>query len=369
LRGLVQERFDVSEFMTSLFMSINMVGAVCAAPAVGVVADRFGRRVPLIVAAAIGDGVLLLAMTADVPFGVFMGLRFLEGCAHIAALSLVLSLAANGPEERRGRTMGLVGSGIMMGVALGAPIGGALGREDPLLPLYIGSAFVLVAAAVARGTLVERNAGEARPSAAEMIGALREHRRLLAPLAFAFADRFTVGFYTTTFSLYLSRIHDFTPGRIGLQIMLFMLPFALLSYPFGRFAENHSRVRMLCVGSLVYGVLTISLTFWSTPWLPVAMVALGIASAVMFVPTLLLTTELAPPEIRSTALGAFNSAGSLGFIVGPAAGGLISQTVAASEGWALGYRAAFSVAGISEIVCVAVALPLLVRLVRQRATQ
>ena len=32
LRGLVQERFGVSELLTSLFMSVNMVGAVIAAP-------------------------------------------------------------------------------------------------------------------------------------------------------------------------------------------------------------------------------------------------------------------------------------------------------------------------------------------------
>ena len=36
------------------------------------------------------------------------------------------------------------------------------------------------------------------------------------PLAFAFADRFTVGFYTTTFSLYLSRVHHLDPPQIGL---------------------------------------------------------------------------------------------------------------------------------------------------------
>ena len=43
LRGLVQERFGVSEFLTSLFMSINMLGAVIAAPLAGALADRVGR--------------------------------------------------------------------------------------------------------------------------------------------------------------------------------------------------------------------------------------------------------------------------------------------------------------------------------------
>jgi MFS family permease len=98
------------------------------------------------------------------------------------------------------------------------------------------------------------------------------------------------------------------------------------------------------------------------------MIVLGIASAVMFVPSLLITTDVAPEEIRTTAMGAFNAAGSLGFIVGPATGGLISQLVASEHGWESGYRAAFGVAGASEVLCVALALPFLLRLIRTGRT-
>jgi hypothetical protein len=52
---------------------------------------------------------------------------------------------------------------------------------------------------------------------------------MLAPLVFAFADRFTVGFYTTTFSLFASGLHGATPPQVGIWISAFMLPFALLS--------------------------------------------------------------------------------------------------------------------------------------------
>ena len=61
------------------------------------------------------------------------------------------------------------------------------------------------------------------------------------------------------------------------------------------------------------------------------------------------------------ALGAFNAAGSLGFIIGPLAGGAISQLVAADWGWPSGYQAAFIVAGVSEMLCVVITLPFLMR--------
>jgi MFS family permease len=370
LRPFVQERFGVSELLTSLFMAINMIGAVLSAPLVGVLADRIGRRRTLIVAALALDSVCLYALTLPVSFGTFLGIRLIEGCAHIAALSMLMTLAAGcRPASERGRVMGLVGGGITLGVAVGAPLGGFLGRDDPMQPLLVGSALVAGAAIVGWLVLFDTRRDEARPSLARIVSALRANRDLLAPLAFAFADRFTVGFFTTTFSLYLTRIHDLTPPRIGILITLFMIPFAGLSYPFGRFAERHSRVAMLCVGSLLYGVGTASLGFWPMAGLPWLMVALGICSAVMFVPTLILTADLAPADIRTTALGAFNAAGSLGFIAGPLVGGFVSESMAAVTSWETGYRAAFAVAGASEILCVLLALPILMRLVRAGLTR
>ena len=94
LRELVGDRFEVSEFLTSLFMSVNMIGAAISAPMAGALADRIGRRRPLIIGALLADALCFLAMSLDVPFSVFLAIRLVEGCAHIFALSLLLSIAA-----------------------------------------------------------------------------------------------------------------------------------------------------------------------------------------------------------------------------------------------------------------------------------
>jgi MFS family permease len=373
LRELVQERFGVSQLLTSLFMSINMIGAVLAAPLAGALADRFGRRKQLVVGALLLDALCFWALTAPVSFPAFMGLRLVEGGAHIFALSLVLSIASQSIDDaRRGRVMGMVGGGIMLGVALGAPLGGLLGRSSALLPLQCGALLALAAALLAALTLRERSGGEAaaaeRPGARAIGEALRATPALAVPLLFALVDRFTVGFFTSTFSLYLRSIHELPQPRIGMLIAVFMLPFALLSYPFGRLSERWSRVWMLCGGSAIYGLGTASLGFWPPDALVALMLGLGVSAAVMFVPSMLMTIELAPPQIRSTAMGAFNAAGSLGFILGPITGGWVSQSVASHWGWSAGYRAAFAVAGISVILCVLLALPALSRLVRDKRT-
>ena len=352
LRELVAERFGVSELLTSLFMSINMVGAVLAAPLAGALADRFGRR-PLLIAAALAlDALCFLGLTRDVPFALFLGIRFVEGAAHIFALSLLLGLASGArPEAQRGLVMGATGSGLLLGVASGAPLGGRLGQEDPLVPLYLGAAVVAAAAVLALLLLRETSGRESeRPGLGEIARLVRASPIVAIPLLFAFADRFTVGFFTSTFPLFLRNIHALPPARIGLLIAVFMLPFAALSFPFGILSQKTSRAFVLCGGSFAYGCLVASLGFWPTGALLGVMLATGTAAAVMFVPSMLFTADATPESVRTTSMGAFNAAGSLGFIVGPLTGGIVSQSVASAHGWEAGYASAFAVAGGFKIL-------------------
>lgn len=368
LRGLVQERFEVGEFATSTFMSINMVGAVLAAPLIGALCDRFGRRKPVLVAALLLDSLLLTGLTLQLSFPLFLLCRLLEGVTHIAALSALLTLASDmGQGRGRGRTMGIVGAGITLGVALGAPAGGILGRDNPFLPIWIGGAILLLASGWAQ-LLTHDIPGTLRSASLQrLVQTLRQNRAVALPYLFALVDRFTVGFFTTTFPLYMRRIHEAPPDRIGLLLAGFLIPFSLLSYPFGRLAERWSLRGMVLLGSGVYGVLVFSLTEWSGDSLVLLMPLLGIASAVMFVPSLLMVTDYTPGSIRSTALGGFNAAGSLGFIIGPLVGGWVSESIAATDGWEAGYTAAFRVAGVAEILCVLVSLPLFWHLRKTRS--
>ncbi|MFP6655610.1 MAG: MFS transporter [Myxococcota bacterium] len=363
LRELVGARFEVSEFYTSLFMSVNMIGALLAAPIAGALADRIGRRRSLIIGALFIDAGLFWAMTLSMPFGLFLIIRFFEGAAHIFSLSLLLSISASlGGSHARGRTMGITGAGMMLGIAIGAPLGGLIGSEEALRPLYLGSILLVGAALLASAVLPDPKSRDRRPELSEMIDLMKKNRDVIVPLIFAFADRFTVGFYTTTFSLFASGLHGASPPLVGLWISAFMLPFALLSFPFGLLADRFSKTVLLCGGSAIYGLLTASLGFWPTDFIGPGMALIGVFAAVMFVPSMLMTTDLTPPEIRGAALGAFNTAGSLGFILGPITGGLVSQLVSANHGAEIGHRAAFAVAGAAEILCALIALPFLLRL-------
>lgn len=347
LRALVLERFATSDALASLFMAANMVGALIAAPLVGLFVDRSGRRRSLAVLALAADAVLMQALAHPHDYATFLLLRVFEGAAHITALTLLMSLVADAAGERRGRALGCLGAGLTLGVATGAALGGALGRRDPLLTLHTASAVLLVATVLAAILLPPDLAAKTRPGMREVFAAIRREPLLRAPLLLAFVDRFTVGFFTTGFPLLLAGVHGADRFHIGMLLAAFLYPFALLSYPCGRLAERWSRRQLVFWGSLLYGLAVLCTGVLPMAGLWVLMPVLGITSAVMFIPTLLWLLERAPGIGKTTAMASFHAAGSLGFLLGPlCCGALVHLAPEASTGYAL----AFAVAGLTEVL-------------------
>ena len=354
LRGLVVERFHVSDALATLFLVANMLGALVATPLVGLHVDRTGKRRRLCLMALVLDAVLMQSLTHAPDYATFLTLRCLEGAAHISALTLLMSLVTDNAGKQRGRALGAVGAGLTLGVATGAAIGGLLGKEHPIMTLHWAS-LVLLAASLLATRLLPKDVASSRPHGyRELLFAVRHEPGLRAPLLLAFFDRFTVGFFTAGFPLLLAGVHGSAPGTIGKLLAAFLFPFALLSYPCGRFAERNSRMRMVAVGSLVYGLAVILVGIAPVLALWVIMPICGVSSAIMFIPTLLWLLDQTPGIGRSTAIAAFHTAGSLGFLLGPlCCGKLISMGAPATDGSTSnsdGFALAFAVAGGVEIV-------------------
>lgn len=369
LRELVTERFQTSTFWTHSFMSINMIGAVLTAPLAGALADRFGRRKSLLIAALLVNAALILLMRYMESMATLLAVRFVEGGAHILAISTIMALASDwAPPGRRGRMMGVISACLMFGTACGAPLGGRIGRHAPLLVFHLGAGFALAAALIAAVTI--RDAPDRRRSLRlrAALALVTERRELLVPYAYAFIDRFCVGVIVSSFVLYLGDVLAMPPERRGGLLALFLIPFALLCYPVGRLTDRWGRVMPMCVGSLAFGLVYASYGFISAAWLPAAMVVSGVLSAVMFAPNLAMCSDLAPADRRASAYAGFNMAGSLGFVAGPLVGGTVCGLVATRTDAVFAYRTAFVVAGAAEVLCAMISLPWLLALRRAGRT-
>lgn len=373
LRELVAERFGGSTGWAHAFMSINLVGGLLAAPLGAWLGDRCNARRAVAAGALALDGVMLALMYAAARWqpslGVLMALRFVEGAAHVTAISALMALAGDWADpQQRGRVMGAVGASLMFGTAIGTPLGGRLGKTNADAVLLVGA--VLCAAALAMCLRLREPPRHRQPTTMrETLLTLRSFPRLWVPYVYAFIDRFCVGVLISTFILYLGNVMAMTPERIGGLMAAFLLPFAALCYPAGRLTDRFGRALPMCAGSLLFGVVYAGYGMVSQSGLLVLMLLSGLFSAMMFAPNLAMCSDLAPPGHRAAAFAGFNMAGSLGFLCGPVLGGVLLAWFSPRMPEVSAYRTTFVVTGMTEVLCAIVSIPWLLALRRKGLTR
>ncbi len=352
LRELIVEELGGSERQASLFFSIEMFAYILFAPLWGILSDRWGRRKPMVSLGFLLSALIYWAYCFVDSIPLLLSLRFVQGAFTVMGWSTLMAwVLDHSGDGKLGRTMGLMGGALSLGVSLGAPLGGYITRDlGPRAPL---GAAALLFFLLAIGSLALRGRPRLRRhiSVGEIVGTLTSRPRLLLPYGFYFADRFTVGFFVVLFPLYLGSLGVEDPAVRGRYLALYLLPFALLQYFAGRLAEKTGPYLPLLLGSFLYGVALCAVGYSSLYALWPVMAALGVLAAVMFPPAIVLTAQLSDSHTRGSAMGGFNLAGSLGFAVGPLVGV-----------WAFeqrGYGFAFMLSGALEILAVVVALALL----------
>ncbi len=326
----------------TLFFSVETIAYILFAPIWGLASDRLGRRRPFIVVGFASSALIYAAYQGVETVPSLLALRFVQGACTVMGWSLVMASVLDRPDrERSGRSMGLMGASLILGVGIGAPFGGYLtrwfGARAPL-----GAAAILFAVlALAALALVESKSLQRGVRLRRIALALRERPRLLLPMLFHFVDRLAVGLFVVVFPLYLDTLGAGDAAVRGRYLSLFLLPFAFLQVFTGRMTDRTGPYRPLIFGSLVYGIVLTTVGVADLALLGPVMIALGVFAAVMFPPAMLLTAQLAAPETRASAMGGFNLAGSLGFAIGPLVGA-----------WAYaerGFGFAFALCGAFEI--------------------
>ena len=370
LKELLVDRFAASPFWTHAFMSINLIGGIAAAPLMIRLSSRGWQRRRVIVGAFLVDAILMGAMAVLPSLTAVLIARFFEGAAHLLAITSLMALAADwAGSGNRGRVMGMLGAAMMFGTACGTRVGGLAWQVWPGRTFELAACFALATAVFAAVGLREASTRQARTGLRDMMATLSKQRRLFVPFAYALLDRFCVGVVISTFVLYLATVGDMGPNGRSRLLVMFLFPFALLVYPAGRLCDRIGRIWPLALGSIAFGLVFATYGLIPIRLLPVAMVASGVLSALMFAPNLALCADLAAPEHRSLAYAGFNVAGSLGFLCGPLLGGILATVLAGTLPLAQIYAVTFVLAGATECIGAIVSLPFLLALRRDGQTR
>ena len=106
------------------FAAVNMATGIVGVP---IVLALFRRRPNLrarLVGALLVDACAFLGMNSARSVPALLAWRALDGFAHLPAVTLLMVAANRLVGEKRGATLGLVATSLMVGVAVGSPLGG-----------------------------------------------------------------------------------------------------------------------------------------------------------------------------------------------------------------------------------------------------
>jgi MFS family permease len=340
-----------TRFDAHLFMALNMASGVLAIPVVLRLA-RGGRYLKRWVAGLLAaDAVAFLLMALSRSPGELLAARLVDGAFHLPAITLLMIWANRAAGERRGAVLGLIASATMAGIAVGAPLGGwlvTIGGANTVLRVAVGL-LLLAAAACARAAPPPVSVAPANPRCYRWDHRVKE---AWAPLALGFMERFTIGVFVSTFTLYLAEVRGVGPGTRGLLMSLFLVPFAVLCYPAGAVTDRVGWFRPLVAAHLGFGLVYAAYGVVPVPALAAIMVVSGILSAFMYTPTLVVVGDLARQGAGEGLFGALQVAGSVGFLAGPVVGGVLVE-LARSGHQQPAYPVIFAAVGALQIAVAA----------------
>ena len=361
LRELVQVQHHGSASAAHAFMTVNMMSGIIAVPLVMRWQRRFGSVRVWVASLLALDAAVFLGMRAAPTLSSLLLLRVIDGALHLPAITLLMVAANRLAGPRRGGSLGLLGSSLMIGVAIGSPLGGQLADRSPSLVYLVGAGIFVLAALSALGISLPHAEQNRTPSRRY---AWNTNIQLAwVPLAYAFMDRFVIGVFVSTFTLFLGDVHHATGSQRGLLMALFLVPFALLCWPAGRLADRIGWYRPLVISNVLFGLVFAMYARVPLSALPWLMVLSGVLSALMFAPNLLLTSEVAR-RAGDGIFGAFQIAGSVGFLIGPALGGVLVSVLRDDAG-AVDYDGIFLLVGALECVLALASALALARMLRR----
>lgn len=175
--------FGVSPPLAGLAVSLFSLSYLVAAPILGHAADRIGRRRMLsLCLAAFAGANLLTAAAAD--FGWLLAARLVAGGSAAGIAPSVYALVGGiAPARRRASWLAFVVSGLLLALALGAPLAGLAGAVLGWPGAFLGLGLASAALAVINRRLWpdDRRTGPVPPAAASAgVGAMALR---LAPMA------------------------------------------------------------------------------------------------------------------------------------------------------------------------------------------
>lgn len=316
----IAHRFDQTPLKIGVLLAAYSAAQFVAAPILGSLSDRFGRK-PILLFSKLGTvfSYVLLAMAGS--YWLIFVSRLLDGFTG-GNISAAKAYAADitSPEDRP-KGMAVIGMAFGTGFILGPALGGFL--------YGIGGHGHSVAAVVAGGLSLlaffltlfflkepERHHQEVRPSFLKSIGLFR-HKALVTICLIQIGFMVLFSSFESTFSLFTAQTFGFLERQNSFLFLYVGLLALFIQGGLTRRAPKNLVVTTL-IGLCAAGVGFLGLhAAHAVPVLlgALAVLALGVGLVNSYLPSLL--TVMSPAENRGAVIGIYEGIGSLSRIIGP----------------------------------------------------
>jgi AAHS family 4-hydroxybenzoate transporter-like MFS transporter len=359
---LISKEWALHPQTVGAIFASSYAGAALGATAIGIAADRFGRKTMLLASLAlVGVFTILCARSANP--AQLMVLRAVAGLGLGGALSTSIALIAEStPVHRRRATV----TRMFLGFPVGAMVGGA---ATAAVMSFLGWRGVFVGGGVCALLLIPLVALGVTESESGAPAAARVHsRRPLTELVSGGRAWSTVLFCMSVFLMLLTSyflvswiptvltLNGMSPGRAAMAAVVIncggIVGTLILSFIIGRRSPLAPVVVCLCSGAILIALLGHGIVWpGNTKFLLVFAVGLAVIGAQGCIPAL--AVHLYPASVYATAGGLSVACGRLGSIIGPLVGGYL---VSARLGWGRLFLLAAVPAMLAAVAMAALAL-------------
>jgi AAHS family 4-hydroxybenzoate transporter-like MFS transporter len=322
----------------------SYTGAALGATAIGIAADRFGRKTMLLASLAVVGIFTILCARAATP-AQLMALRAAAGLGLGGALSTITALTAeNAPAHQRRATVTRMFLGFPVGAIAGGALTAAVMSSLGWRGVFLGGGIcaLLLVPLVAFGVSESASGGLSGGSTR----ALRVHsRRPFTELVSDGRLRSTALFCACVFLMLLTSyflvswiptvltLNGMPPGRAAMAAVIVncggIVGTLILSFIIGRKSPLGPLVACLCAGAILIALLGPGIvSAGNTKFFLIFGVGLLVIGAQGGIPAL--CVHLYPESVYATGLGLSVACGRLGSIIGPLVGGYL---VSARLGW------------------------------------
>lgn len=326
------EGFGADALGVGLLFAAQYAGQFVMSPVWGQLSDRLGRKPVMVVTLGLAAVASLWTALVGSLLTLFLA-RIFAGLAagNVSTASAYITDVTE--EDERSKGMAIIGISFALGFTLGPGVGAWLSGYGQQVPFWVACGISALNAGLAALVLREPLQQAARRAAqsgqrGQRWALLRQPRtRLMCQLNFLFT--IAVSFLEVPFAFYLLDVYHKGVETYGvimasLGVVMILVQGGLVSRLSAKLGDGRMARAGVAMLALGVGVAPLVESLW---WLVPALL-LGSAGRGLAQPGMLsLVSQTARQEQRGQVMGLYQSASSLGRVVGPGLGGLLYAQV------------------------------------------